>query len=117
VIQKIEDGQGRPVAQPHLRYSLHVYTFDELFGDYPHLVNERTVIINITVNTVQASLQIRKWLNPDPNTAVLDIPDNASKRERNTVCGSGSCTEYYDFTVDMSISELTQFYQELGYVC
>lgn len=57
------------------------------------------------------------WLTPDPNTVALDLPATARKRERDTVCGSGSCTEYYDVTVAMRMSELTQFYQDRGYGC
>ena len=43
-----------------LSVTLSATMFDELFGDHPKLVNGRTVIVNITVNGVQGSVQILK---------------------------------------------------------
>ncbi len=49
-----------PVALFNVTVTMSPEEFDQVLGDYPHLIEGQTVIVNITVSNIQGSIQIRK---------------------------------------------------------
>ncbi len=56
-------------------------TFDRMGGDHPHLIDGRTLIVTVTVDDIQAAIQVRRRYEIPPEailTPVVSCPNSPS---------------------------------------
>jgi hypothetical protein len=59
-----------PVALFNVTVTMSPEEFDQVLGDYPDLIEGQTVIVNVTMNNIQGSIQIRKRYTFPPELVI-----------------------------------------------